>query len=211
MDADMIAAHAFMDEREKDPMTETKNVQTKVKLIYQGGYIANLGIVEEGGFKGWLVYRHPDGQWVTLVDLKGEAKGKFSWPCKACGGEHIADEETSNRITELEEEAKEANRSEAAANVRCMAAVQVTHTQQEELAQMATLQTKNAEQKDQIEALTRLVLPSITVAPSPDGRVLLSSGGGRLSATISRVAARAAIRSLKFVIPEWLWSEKDPE
>ena len=40
------------------------------QTIYRGGYVPDLGIVSEGGFKGWLVYRNPDGQWVTLVDLK---------------------------------------------------------------------------------------------------------------------------------------------
>lgn len=41
----------------------------KVKIIYQGGYVSDLGIMEEGPFKGWLVYRHPNGEWVTLVKL----------------------------------------------------------------------------------------------------------------------------------------------
>lgn len=41
----------------------------KVKTVYVGGYIANLGIVEEGPYKDWLVYWHPDGKWVTLADL----------------------------------------------------------------------------------------------------------------------------------------------
>ncbi len=42
-----------------------------VKVIYKGGYIPNLGVVQDGQFKNWLVYRHPDGQWVTLADLSG--------------------------------------------------------------------------------------------------------------------------------------------
>ncbi len=45
-----------------------------VKVIYSGRYIPDLGIVlgpeNYTGFIGWLVYKHPDGQWVTLVDLK---------------------------------------------------------------------------------------------------------------------------------------------
>ena len=43
----------------------------KIKVIYAGGYIPDLAIcLEDGAQRGWLVYRHPDGQWVTLVDLK---------------------------------------------------------------------------------------------------------------------------------------------
>jgi len=43
----------------------------KIKVIYDGGYIPDLAIcLEAGPQHGWLVYRHPDGQWVTLVDLK---------------------------------------------------------------------------------------------------------------------------------------------
>jgi hypothetical protein len=41
-----------------------------VKTIYTGGYVPDLGIVSSGGYKGWLVYRGQDGQWVTLADLK---------------------------------------------------------------------------------------------------------------------------------------------
>ena len=44
--------------------------QPKVTVIYDGGYTDTLGIVAEGDLKGWLVYRHVDGQWVTLADLK---------------------------------------------------------------------------------------------------------------------------------------------
>ncbi len=45
--------------------------QPAVKVIYSGGYIPDLGVITETkSYKGWLVYRHPDGQWVTLTDLK---------------------------------------------------------------------------------------------------------------------------------------------
>lgn len=55
-------------------------------------------------------------------------------------------------------------------------------------------------------------LPQMTMTPMADGRVLLETGLGvsKQTVTIPRVAARAAIRCLNFVIPEWLWSEKDP-
>lgn len=62
----------------KDPIIGTGIDQPKVKLIYQGRYVRDLGIVEEGYWKGWLVYRHPDGQWVTLADLKGEIDASAS-------------------------------------------------------------------------------------------------------------------------------------
>jgi hypothetical protein len=44
--------------------------EPEVKIIYQGGYIPDIGISLLGSFRGWLVYLHPDGQWVTLADLK---------------------------------------------------------------------------------------------------------------------------------------------
>ncbi len=51
-------------------MSETLERQPVVKTIYQGEYTSDLGIVLEGDLLGWLVYRHPDGQWVTLADLR---------------------------------------------------------------------------------------------------------------------------------------------
>ena len=75
---------------------------------------------------------------------------------------------------------------------------------------MTAVSGENADQKDQLEALTRFVLPSCRLAPTSDGRVLLTRGDGSQT-TIPRPAARAAIRCLHFVIPEWLWSEKDPK
>lgn len=45
----------------------------EVKIIYNGGYIPTLGICVDpdySSYQGWLVYKHPDGQWVTLADLK---------------------------------------------------------------------------------------------------------------------------------------------
>ena len=44
--------------------------QPNVKVIYDRGFTDTLGIITEGGMEGWLVYRHPDGQWVTLTDMK---------------------------------------------------------------------------------------------------------------------------------------------
>ena len=41
----------------------------QVEIIYQGGYVPDLGIVRGSDLAGWLVYRHPEGQWVTLADL----------------------------------------------------------------------------------------------------------------------------------------------
>jgi hypothetical protein len=126
----------------------------------------------------------------------------FGEPGAFCGtviSHELADLRIENklqaeRIEELEKELAAVNRSENYANQQCMEAVGVTH-----------------EQKDQLEALTRLALPSVLLTPTPDGSVLLSRGDQWPTATISRIAARAAIRSLHFVIPEWLWSEKDPE
>ena len=48
-----------------------------VRIIYSGGYVPDLGIVEDPGFtsyNGWLVYRHPDGQWVNLANLSESQK-----------------------------------------------------------------------------------------------------------------------------------------
>ena len=44
-----------------------------MKVIYDGGYIPDLAICEEGDFKGWLMFKHPDGQWVSAADLKPAA------------------------------------------------------------------------------------------------------------------------------------------
>jgi len=44
--------------------------EPRVQTIYSGGYVADLGIVEEGSHKGWLVFRQPFGQWVTLADIR---------------------------------------------------------------------------------------------------------------------------------------------
>ena len=42
-----------------------------VRVIYSGGYTHDIGvIIGHGDQNGWLVYRHPDGQWVTLADIK---------------------------------------------------------------------------------------------------------------------------------------------
>lgn len=43
-----------------------------IKTIYNGGFIPDLGIRFEPGHQqhGWLFFVHPDGQWVTLADLK---------------------------------------------------------------------------------------------------------------------------------------------
>ncbi len=50
--------------------------KVKVKTIYNGGFVPELGIVTEGGSKDWLVFRHPDGQWVTLTKIDLETKAK---------------------------------------------------------------------------------------------------------------------------------------
>lgn len=69
----------------------------KVREIYQGGYIADLGIIEEGQFKGWLVFKHPDGQWVTLAKLPTPETGPdgFLWQVWENG-----DEVTLQRVCE---------------------------------------------------------------------------------------------------------------
>ena len=54
----------------EESATSGPDEEPMVQVIYEGGYIPDLGISLLGGDRGWLVYRHPDGQWVTLVDLK---------------------------------------------------------------------------------------------------------------------------------------------
>jgi len=59
-----------------------------VTVIYQGGYVADLGIMNERPYKGWLVFKHPDGQWVTLCDLTKHGltvKEKDTYECLTCG------------------------------------------------------------------------------------------------------------------------------
>lgn len=54
------------------PLTTTHEPSEKgIKVIYRGGYIPDLAIDfnRESDFYGWLLYKHPDGQWVTLADL----------------------------------------------------------------------------------------------------------------------------------------------
>lgn len=43
-----------------------------MKVIYNQKYTHDLGIEDnkDRDHYGWLCYRHPDGQWVTLVDMK---------------------------------------------------------------------------------------------------------------------------------------------
>ncbi len=43
--------------------------QPAVRTIYSGGYTHTLGIITEGDMRGWLVYRHVEGNWVTLANL----------------------------------------------------------------------------------------------------------------------------------------------
>jgi len=44
-----------------------------IRVIYQGGYIPDLAIdfTLSSDYYGWLYFKHPDGQWVTLADLRG--------------------------------------------------------------------------------------------------------------------------------------------
>ncbi len=48
--------------------------QPEVQVIYRGGYVPDLGVSLLDSYRGWLVYRHPDGQWVTLADLKKQIR-----------------------------------------------------------------------------------------------------------------------------------------
>ncbi len=41
----------------------------KIFVIYNGMFKPH-GVVITGYMKGWLVIKHPDGQWVTLANLK---------------------------------------------------------------------------------------------------------------------------------------------
>ncbi len=51
-----------------------------MKIIYDGGMVPVLGIQtdRDSQFYGWLCVKHPDGQWVTLADLKGELSNNAS-------------------------------------------------------------------------------------------------------------------------------------
>jgi len=40
----------------------------KVRTVYSGAICQDIGIVQEGPYKDWLVVKHPDGEWVTLVE-----------------------------------------------------------------------------------------------------------------------------------------------
>lgn len=44
---------------------------SSVRVIYKGGYVPDLAIATDPDMshQGWLLYRHPDGQWVSLADL----------------------------------------------------------------------------------------------------------------------------------------------
>jgi len=48
------------------------NENAAVRTIYTGRYVPDLGIWQVPGHPmfGWLCYKHPDGQWVSLADLK---------------------------------------------------------------------------------------------------------------------------------------------
>jgi hypothetical protein len=43
-----------------------------IKTIYKGGYVRDLGIALDGSWEGWLFFKHPDGQWVSLANIKAE-------------------------------------------------------------------------------------------------------------------------------------------
>ena len=45
----------------------------KAVRIYNGGYVWPLAVIIEKDMAGWLIGRHPDGQWVTLCNMR-EAK-----------------------------------------------------------------------------------------------------------------------------------------
>jgi hypothetical protein len=44
-----------------------------MKIVYSGALAPILAVEEDAAsrYYGWLFVRHPDGQWVTLADLKG--------------------------------------------------------------------------------------------------------------------------------------------
>ena len=43
--------------------------ELSVRIVYTGGRIPDLAIVLSHSMRGWLCYRHPDGQWVSLADV----------------------------------------------------------------------------------------------------------------------------------------------
>lgn len=47
-----------------------------LKLIYNGGYIPDLAVDvdKDSRYFGWLFFKHPDGQWVTVADIKAVAE-----------------------------------------------------------------------------------------------------------------------------------------
>jgi hypothetical protein len=47
-----------------------------MKIIYNQGYTNDLAVQDDvqDGYYGWLFYRHPGGQWVSLVDIKKECE-----------------------------------------------------------------------------------------------------------------------------------------
>lgn len=50
---------------------DVQNYRPDVSIIYHGQLTkGELGICNEQKFNGWLMWRHPDGQWVSLCDLK---------------------------------------------------------------------------------------------------------------------------------------------
>lgn len=50
------------------PSTRTVYVNPPGRYFYDAGLCRELLLIEDlaSGWNGWLCYRHPDGQWVTL-------------------------------------------------------------------------------------------------------------------------------------------------
>ncbi len=46
-------------------------MDTGMRIVYNGGYIPDLVLITSriSSHHGWICYKHPDGQWVTLFDL----------------------------------------------------------------------------------------------------------------------------------------------
>jgi hypothetical protein len=73
-----------------------------VKTIYSSDWLnlRPLGIVENGSHAGWLAWKHPDGNWVTLADLKPHfppppLTPEQAEPAKVCA-------QLARRVAELE-------------------------------------------------------------------------------------------------------------
>ena len=68
-----VAKAAELIEREKQENSSREADPSTILLIEHGDerdLDVTHGVVMSGRFTGWLVWRHPDGQWVTVKKLR---------------------------------------------------------------------------------------------------------------------------------------------